>query len=447
MRSLTAFLAALVFLVVAAPQARASNDPLFGELWNLQQTGAPSAWAVSTGGVRVGIVDTGVDAGHPDLSGHVADATDCLAGSSDPNTCSGNGDDVNGHGTHVAGIIAATKDNGEGVAGTAPSAQLVVARVFDSGGRADIRDITAGALWVIQHGARVVNLSLGDAGLFGSGLFVSNSDVRNLAATIWNNGAIPVVAAGNNNCAGWSGTNAVVVAALGPQRELANYSCTPQGAQWGIAAPGGDDSDGSCPNGANCVLSTYARNKTPAGKLPYAYLEGTSMAAPAVTGALADLLAKGLSRDAAISTLLSSADPASCGSGCQGALNVARAVCGGTCPVSTGNTAPPPTSPVQKIVHGTPTTVKPKPKPAPAVAAVTPPTTVPPTTEAPTTTSSSAPTPSDPVNQLAGAPKKTSDNDGAAPVAIALAIAGLLAAGGATGLAFLRGRARAGVEL
>ncbi|HKN91905.1 MAG TPA: S8 family serine peptidase, partial [Acidimicrobiia bacterium] len=148
---------------LALTPAGASNDPGFAKQWNLEKIGAPAAWAHTTGAhVRVGIVDAGVDLGHEDLAGKIVAHTSCLKSKGDPNNCLGSGQDDVGHGTHVAGIIAAIKDNGIGVAGVAPDAELVVAKVADSGGGIAIEDANAGIRWVVDHGAKVVNLSLGD---------------------------------------------------------------------------------------------------------------------------------------------------------------------------------------------------------------------------------------------------------------------------------------------
>src|SRR5258707_8633418 len=123
----------------------ASNGPLFAQQWGLAQIGVSSAWNYSTGnGVKVGIVDTGVDLNHEDLAGQVLMSTNCIGANADPSKCSGNGQDDNGHGTHVAGIIAALKDNGKGGAGVAPNAKLIVAKALDATGAGADADVQAG---------------------------------------------------------------------------------------------------------------------------------------------------------------------------------------------------------------------------------------------------------------------------------------------------------------
>ena len=145
-RRIVAICAGVVLVAGFSPgAARASNDPGFEKQWGLSTIGAPAAWAKTTGaGVRIGIVDTGIDLTHEDLAAHVVESTLCIETDGNPLKCEGSAQDDFGHGTHVAGIAAATKDNGLGVAGVAPAAQLVVAKVF-KGATADEADTDPGA--------------------------------------------------------------------------------------------------------------------------------------------------------------------------------------------------------------------------------------------------------------------------------------------------------------
>jgi subtilisin family serine protease len=120
--------------VIAGPSARASDDPYFSRQWGLTTIQAEQAWSTATGaGSTVAIVDTGIDLGHPDLAGHIVGTGRDLV--DDDNEAQ----DENGHGTHVAGIVAAMTGNGVGVAGTAPDAALLPVRVLDEDGSGKYR--------------------------------------------------------------------------------------------------------------------------------------------------------------------------------------------------------------------------------------------------------------------------------------------------------------------
>jgi thermitase len=329
-RSRIPFIATVAALLslIALP-AQASDDARFNEQWSLQKIGAPAAWAATTGaGVRVGIVDTGIDLNHEDLAGKVVAHTSCIGSAGDPAKCNGSGQDEQGHGTHVAGIAAADKDNHVGIAGVAPDSELVVAKVLSPAGAGTTEDINAGIRWVVDHGARVVNLSLGDPNYLITSL--QGTPLSEGIEYAWTHGAIPVVASGNTNPGGlgvlgsseYGSMNAVVVGATGPSDRVAPYSSPLGNAKWSIMAPGGIG--GRTP--ATDVLSTIWK----AGlQNQYAALAGTSMAAPHVTGALALLLAQGHSQQAAVDRLLAGADRAvPCGllsGSCAGRLDVARA--------------------------------------------------------------------------------------------------------------------------
>ena len=320
--------ASALLSLVALP-AQASDDARFGEQWSLQKIGAPAAWASSTGaGVRIGIVDTGVDLTHEDLAGKVVAHTSCIGSAGDPAKCSGSGQDEQGHGTHVAGTAAAKKDNHLGVAGVAPDAELVVAKVLGASGSGTIEDINAGIRWVVDNGAKVVNLSLGDPNFFLTSL--TGTAMSEGIEYAWAHGAIPVVASGNTNPDGlgllgssdYGSLPAVIVGATGPSDAIAPYSSPLGNARWSIVAPGG--MGGGTP--ALDILSTIWKKDQPN---QYAALAGTSMAAPHVTGALALLLAEGYGQQAAVDRLLGSADQTvSCGLNsptCAGRLDLGRA--------------------------------------------------------------------------------------------------------------------------
>jgi len=437
-------------MAFAAP-AHASNDPAFPQLWNMVKINAPQAWATSTGAnVRVGIVDTGVDVSHPDLAGRVAALVTCNDDSGDPTHCTNGGQDIEGHGTHVSGIIAADKDNGIGVVGVAPSARLYVANAFhndpnDSNCQpcANINDIAAGIRWLtsVAH-VQVINLSLGDSGngLLGTGLFRGPSNLRAPVEEAWQGGAIPVIAAGNDggalfgSSANYGTLDAIVVGASGPNDEAAFYSSDLGNAKWAIVAPGGDAPNGCSSQPNLCVLSTYGGGK-------YSLLQGTSMATPHVAGGLALLLSRGVARQQAVNTLLSTANKqAASWCGCSGRLDVAAAVATtGTASVAT--TAPP--------ASAAPGTTRPRTTTAPRTGTTsdaTPTTGLEVVTPSPNGLDAGATAPATSTTtqtkgQVAAARVHTTDDDGAPGPLSGLALAALIGVAAAAATTFRRRRA------
>jgi thermitase len=307
-------------MLVPNMAAQASNDPSFTSQWGLSRIGAETAWTRTTGaGVRIGIVDTGVDLKHEDLAGKVVESISCVGSGGDVAKCQGSAQDDQGHGTHVSGIAAAFKDNGKGIAGVAPDAQLVVAKVMTAKGTGDGSDVTAGIKWVVDHGAKVVNLSLGDPAQAVTG-FISESELKEGVEYAWSHGAIAVVAAGNTGPGrgigggGFGDMNGIIVGATGPDDRPASYSTSTGEAKWAVAAPGGAG------NGKkdDDIYSTFW---VAGQKNAYNYLAGTSMAAPHVTGAIALLLGEGFSQQDAVTRLLDTADK---GVGCEGSSSTCR---------------------------------------------------------------------------------------------------------------------------
>lgn len=427
--ALLAVLSAVLVPVLAAGPATATDDPFWSQQWAPVKIGAPSAWGATTGaGVKIGIVDSGVDLTHQDLQGGKITANaSCIGTGGNAAKCvAGGGQDIAGHGTHVAGIATANKDNGVGIAGVAPGAQLVVARVFQNDS-ADLADVEAGIRWVVDQGAKVVNLSLGETVLLGGLLGGGGSSLGPALNDAWARGAIPVVAAGNaqflSGSASYSNINAVVVGATGPDDEIATYSVPTGSAKWALVAPGG--------NGAEPreIVSTYWM---PGAANQYGYLQGTSMATPHVSGALALLLARGVGQQRAVEILLGSANRAvACGAGCVGRLDVAAAVTATgaslttTAPTSPPTTAapPPPTTTRPRVTTTRPPTTAPAPTttvaPPPPETTPTPP---PPTTGAPPTT------PTEPL-QIASAAAAGDEDDVAVPGVVAGLLLVMVAAG------------------
>jgi serine protease len=348
-------LTAAAAVMMNAPPVMASQDPLFATQWNLQQIDAPAAWARSTGaGVRIGIVDSGVFAGQEDLAGKVVAATDCINTNGDPRACAGSGQDDSGHGTLMAGIAAATKDNGRGIAGVAPDARLVVARVLTNNG-GSIVDVEAGIRWVVQHGAQVVNLSVADNPVAQRPLDLSFESAVDWA---WAAGAVPVIASGNSNSSlgpgqeNFSNLNALVVGATDSRGQVVPYVNHLSTTKWGVLAPGGSGTGDQ-----RDIMSTWRNPSTPNATNLYALRGGASVSAAHVSGVVALLLAEGLSPAQAVQRIVTTARRISCGPDCNGLVDAAAAVGARDLPATVPQTTPP--SPAPAV------TQPPAPAPAP----------------------------------------------------------------------------------
>ncbi|MEU4768469.1 S8 family serine peptidase [Actinosynnema sp. NPDC023794] len=237
---------------------------------SVAQIGAPAAWAAGyTGaGVKVGVVDTGVDGGHPDLVGREIAERNFT---SDPDST-----DTIGHGTHVASTIAS---NGTRYRGVAPGAQLLDAKVCGQAGCAESA-ILEGLRWTAEQGADVVNVSLGGAD--GPEVDLLEEAVNTLSAT---HGTLFVVAAGNSGAAETVGSPgsaeaALTVGAVDRDDSIADFSSRgPRTGDGGvkpdITAPGVD------------IVAAKSRGVPGAGPADHMAASGTSMATPHVVGAAA----------------------------------------------------------------------------------------------------------------------------------------------------------------
>jgi subtilisin family serine protease len=243
---------------------------------SVPQIGAPEAWAkgLDGTGVRVAVLDTGYDPGHPDLAGRVAEAADF--------TGEGSTKDGHGHGTHVAATVGGHAGKRTGVA---PGATLLVGRVLDGAGTGDLSWVIAGMEWAVAQGAKVVNLSLG------AGRSDGTDPVSEAVNTLSrNSGALFVIAAGNDGPdpetvdAPGAATEALTVGAVSKSDTLARFSS--RGPRLGDAAV---KPEITAP-GVN-IIAARAEG-TSLGELidaRYTSLSGTSMATPHVAGAAAIL--------------------------------------------------------------------------------------------------------------------------------------------------------------
>ena len=260
------------------------NDPMYAQQWNLKAINMEKAWDMSKGkGVIVAVLDTGIAwenhddfAVVPDLDGQkFVEGWDFVNDDAHAN-------DDHGHGTHVAGTISQATNNGEGVAGVAFEATLMAVKVLDHFGSGNTADIADAIRWAADHGAKVINMSLGGGGRSA----VMEQAVEYARAK----GVVVVCAAGNGGRgvveypAAYPGSFAV--AAVGPTGAKAPYSSW--GKELDIAAPGGDKSQGEA---AGIVQNTIDPQDVSHGI--YASYQGTSMATPHVAGVAALLFAAG----------------------------------------------------------------------------------------------------------------------------------------------------------
>ena len=288
---------------VGNPGPQPVNDPVFPDQWGLAQIKAPAAWARGDkgSGATIAVVDTGVDLVHPDVAANLVPGTDLTA--ADAQGCPGPQDE-NGHGTHVAGIAAAVTNNGIGVAGTAPAAKVMPVRVLDADGNGDDPIVVKGIKYAADHGAKVINLSLGGQPIIGEAPPL-NQEIADAVKYAYSRGALVVAAAGNESLPLCSypaaAENAVCVGATdrrGLPSFYSNFPVSPENSV-GVRAPGGIGDPIMCEDSEDIWSSIWPGDVSDcsgSGALGgYDTLAGTSMAAPYVSGVAALLAGKGLS--------------------------------------------------------------------------------------------------------------------------------------------------------
>lgn len=260
------------------------DDALYPQQWAHVIINSPQGWDIGTGStdVVIAIVDTGIDEGHPDLSSRIIAGRDFVDGDTNPH-------DLNGHGTHCAGIAAAVTDNGIGVAGMDWQARIMAVRVLDSSGSGWMSDIVDGITWAHEHGADVISLSLGGP--------QDSQTLQDAVTAAYNGGSLVVAAMGNYrtranppyppNAPSYPAANDNVMAVAATTRfdTYADYS--QYGIHCDIAAPGGEMDSLHDFDGILSTLPTYSSFflRTQYGfHSNYDQLEGTSMATPFVAG-------------------------------------------------------------------------------------------------------------------------------------------------------------------
>ena len=231
--------------------------------WGINRVHAPAAWDTTEGaGVKVAIIDTGIDLNHPDLAGKVDGGYSAITKTEKPEDYQ----DDNGHGTHVSGTVAALRD-GKGVVGVAPKARLYAVKVLDADGSGNLSDVIDGIVWAAKNGMQVANMSLGAP---------TDSDAMHRAVRYAKgSGMVIVAAAGNSGGAvGFPGQypEVITVSASDSDDHIASFSS--RGPQVKFIAPGVD------------IVS----DKLGGGYISY---NGTSMATPHVTGLAALAVSQG----------------------------------------------------------------------------------------------------------------------------------------------------------
>ena len=307
------------FSLTAAPAHAATNDPLYARQYGPQQIHAEQAWATSTGaGAVIAVIDTGVDLTHPDLVGQLVGGATFIGcnpscGNGDWKGPDGVGQAEDTHGTHVSGIAAAATNNGVGIAGVAPDAKIMPVKVLE-GGSGSYEDIAHGVRWAADHGADVINMSLG--GLQGTqalsltGLDTTLQDAIRYAK---GKGVAIIAAAGNDSvpvCNSPGFDEGVLCVVSTDKRELRSaFSSGPIRPDLNaVAAPGGS----LVPACGEDIVSTVPAGTSASGATcgygnAYDEYAGTSMATPHVAGVAALLAAQGRSADAIYTALTSTA--------------------------------------------------------------------------------------------------------------------------------------------
>jgi serine protease len=277
------------------------NDPLYGKQWHLRQIGMPEAWKLADGnGVIVAVLDTGVGFEDyknmhvlPDLKGiPFVDPYDFVGNSKHA------GDD-HGHGSHVTGTIAQVTNNGIGVAGVARNVKIMPLKVLSASGSGSVAGIADAIRFAADHGAKVINMSLG-------GAFPSNV-LKKAVKYAHDKGVTVVCAAGNEsrNKVGYPAAypGAIAVSATQNDEAITFYSNT--GKDIDIAAPGGNtrDSNGGRNNPDGGVLQNTIEIGNPAKDGYFAFM-GTSMASPHVAGVAALVVGEGVTNPDEVEQIL-----------------------------------------------------------------------------------------------------------------------------------------------
>jgi subtilisin family serine protease len=249
------------------------SDPKSKEQNGLAIAGLAKAWDITFGDPRIiiAIVDTGVDLKHPDLKNKLVQGYNVLTGGKTPPM------DDNGHGTHAAGIAGAETNNRIGIAGTAPKCRIMPIKALDKVGNGNLFDVSLGIVWAVDHGARVLNLSLGGP----NGKTLERAVQYALMKNV-----VVVAAMGNDgkNKKAYPAAFKGVIAVGSIDFDKTRSSFSNYGDWISVVAPGSNILS-TMPT-YNTTMTEFEKEKE------YDYLDGTSMATPIVSGIVALMLSR-----------------------------------------------------------------------------------------------------------------------------------------------------------
>ncbi len=242
------------------PKELVPNDSLYSEYqWNLPIINTEAGWEFTRGkeDVVIAVIDTGVDIEHPEFAGKIVDGYNVIDPTLPPM-------DDDGHGTHVAGVIAANTNNQEGIAGITWFNKVMPIKVLDQSGAGTMFDVAEGILWAVDHGAKVINMSLGN--------YAESQYLHDAIQYAHSKDVVIVAATGNDNTneLGYPAAYKEVIGVSAVDNRLERAEFSNYGDYVDVVAPGVN------------IASTYPNNQ-------YAALSGTSMASPHVA-ALAGLI-------------------------------------------------------------------------------------------------------------------------------------------------------------
>ncbi len=251
------------------------NDPDIKLQYALESVEAEKAWKINEGNqsVIVAVTDTGADLNHPDLKDNLVQGFTAINGTTSPN-------DDNGHGTHVSGIISAISNNQKGGVGLAPKCKVMPIKVLAASGQGNDSDIAEGIVWAVDHGAKIINMSLGGP--------EEGKTLENAMKYAYNSNVLVVAAMGNNGKKiknyPASYKNIIAVGATNEKNQIASFS---NFGDWiSVSSPGFK------------IYSTFPSYKVDLSKLGltanYTVLSGTSMSTPYVSALAALVWSKNL---------------------------------------------------------------------------------------------------------------------------------------------------------